>query len=140
MKLQFKKLHEAAQLPKRGSEHAVGYDVSTVEHFTLLPGTARMVPTGLSAAIPDEHYGRIAPRSGLAKKSGIGVLAGVVDPDYRGEIAVILVNHGQSQISFQIGDRIAQLILERCSTPEAEWVDELPETVRGVGGFGSSGR
>lgn len=139
MKLKFKKLHEDAKLPTRGSEHAVGYDLSTVEEFTLSPGAVRMIRTGLAAAIPDGHYGRLAPRSGLAAKNGISLGGGVIDPDYAGEIKVILMNHGPAPVAFHVGDRVAQLILEKCSTPEAEWVDELPETGRGHGGFGSTG-
>jgi dUTP pyrophosphatase len=98
-----------------------------------------MIPTGLSVAIPSGHYGRIAPRSGLAAKHGIQVHAGVVDSDYRGEMRVCLINHGSEMVEFKPGDRIAQLIIERCLITPAAWADNLDSTERGQGGFGSTG-
>lgn len=149
MKLQFKKLHPDAKLPTRGSEHAAGYDLCAVEDAFLYPPASvfsgvrierQVIRTGLSIAIPPGCYGRIAPRSGLAAKHGIDVLAGVVDFDYRGEILVVLVNLGDMPFSVSAGDRIAQLILESIETPEPEWANELPDTARGENGFGSTGR
>lgn len=89
-------------------------------------------------AIPRGYYGRIAPRSGWAASNGIDVLGGVIDASFRGGIRVILINHGSSTITFHRRQKIAQLIIEPCATPTAEWADELPETARGEGGFGSS--
>lgn len=144
MKLLFKKLSDNAQLPTRGSEHAVGYDLYASEKTVVKFADYgvqnwTLIKTGLSVAIPAGHYGRVAPRSGLAVKNGINVLAGVVDPDYRGELGVVLVNHSGNTLKVNAGERIAQLILEKVSTPDAGWADELPDTDRGSKGFGSSG-
>jgi len=135
----FKKLHENATLPTRGSAHAAGLDLYAVERMDIRPGAQAMIPTGLSVAIPSGHYGRIAPRSGLAAKHGIQVHAGVVDSDYRGEMRVCLINHGSEMVEFKPGDRIAQLIVERCLITPAAWADDLDSTERGQGGFGSTG-
>ena len=91
-------------------------------------------------AIPHGYYGRVAPRSGLAVKYGIQVHAGVIDSDFRGEAKVALINHGERMIEFKPGDRIAQLIIERCAILAPEWADELPDTERWAGGFGHTGR
>ena len=95
---------------------------------------------GLAVQIPEGHYGRIAPRSGLAVSSAIDVLAGVVDSSFRGSLKVVFINHGVESIVLRPGDRIAQLILEKISTPPVEVVDELDATERSDKGFGSSGR
>ena len=101
-----------------------------------------MVPTGLAVAIPEGHVGLVAPRSGLAARHGLGVVnaPGVIDAGYRGEVMVILVNHGTDPVTLERGDRIAQLIVVPFVTPVFEDVDELPESVRGEEGFGSTGR
>jgi dUTP pyrophosphatase len=138
--LKFLKLHPAAKLPARGSEHAAGLDLYAVEDVTLEAcGGRAMVRTGLSVAIPRGFYGRVAPRSGLAVKHGLDVLAGVIDADYRGEIVCALVNHGRETLTLEAGQRVAQLIVEAIITPEAVWADALDETARGAGGFGSTG-
>ena len=98
-----------------------------------------LVKTDLSIAIPEDTYARIAPRSGLAWKNFIDTGAGVVDYDYRGNVGVILFNHGDQDFPIKKGDRVAQLILERIMTPEVVEVDSLDETDRGAGGFGSTG-
>jgi dUTP pyrophosphatase len=103
-------------------------------------GERRGVHTGLSVAIPDGCYGRIAPRSGLALRHGIDTLAGVVDSDYRGEIVCILINLGDTPFEIAPGDRIAQLIIEKYDRLEPEWADHLDLTARNAGGFGSTGR
>lgn len=95
--------------------------------------------TGVAVVLPVGTYGRVAPRSGLAVKHGINVGAGVVDPDYTGEVKVLLFNHGVDAFEVKRGDRIAQLILERCETPDVEEVGVIAETARGAGGFGSTG-
>jgi len=137
--LKFLQLHPAAILPTRGSGQAAGLDLHSIEDVTLAAGERAAVRTGLSAAIPQGFYGRIAPRSGLAVKHGLDVLAGVVDCDYRGEIVCALINHGQEGYTLAAGERMAQLIIEAIITPEPVWVDSLDETARGAGGFGSTG-
>ncbi len=138
--IKIKKLHPAAQLPARGSQLAAGADLCCVEAFTLEPGERKLVPTGLAAEIPPGFYGRVAPRSGLAVKHGIDVLAGVIDADYRGELKVPLINLGQQSVSFAAGERIAQLIIESAAMCDYTWTEELADTERAEGGFGSTGR
>jgi dUTP pyrophosphatase len=137
--LKFLKLHPAAKLPARGSAEAAGLDLFSIEEVTLAAGARAMVRTGLSVAVPRGFYGRVAPRSGLAVKHGLDVLAGVIDSDYRGEIMCALVNHGRETLTLEAGQRIAQLIVEAIITPEPAWADALDETARGAGGFGSTG-
>jgi dUTP pyrophosphatase len=98
-----------------------------------------MVSTGIAIGIPNGTYGRVAPRSGLAAKHGIDVGAGVIDPDYTGEVKVILFNNSDNDFEIKKGDRIAQLILEKVLTPEIKELGELAKTLRGEGGFGSTG-
>lgn len=134
-----KKLVEHATVPRRATELAAGYDISASEDAKV-PSQGRMaVSTGISIGLPEGTYGRIAPRSGLAYKFGIDVLAGVIDADYRSEVKVILYNSGVHPFNIQKGDRIAQLIIEKIETPDVALVLELDETVRGDGGFGSTG-
>lgn len=137
--LKFLKIHPEAKLPTRGSIHAAGLDLYSIEDTTIQAGKYFPVRTGLSVAIPLGFYGRIAPRSGLAVKQGIDVLAGVIDSDYRGEIICVLINHGETPFFIKAGGRIAQLIVEAIATLKSEWVEELGETMRGAGGFGSTG-
>jgi len=139
-KLKFKRLNDDAVLPTRGSVNAAGLDLYSRETCWLWPHIVRVVSTGISAAIPIGYYGRVAPRSGLAVKHGLDVLAGVIDSDYRGEICVALISHHDTSYQVQKGDKIAQLIIEKIEVPEPEWVEELDETVRGTAGFGSTGR
>ena len=138
-RLLFKRLHPAARLPTRGSAGAAGLDLYAVERVTIGPGGRAAVRTGLAAAVPAGFYGRVAPRSGLAVRHGIDVLAGVVDSDYRGEILCALVNHGAEPFEVEPGARVAQLVVEAIATPEPAWAEELEETGRGAGGFGSTG-
>ncbi len=135
----FKRLHPAAKLPARGSDGSAGADLCCVEAFTLAPGARLAVRTGLGVEIPAGWYGRVAPRSGLAAKHGIDTLAGVVDADYRGELRVLLVNLGQEPVHIEAGARIAQLIIERAARCDYIWAEELSDTERGGGGFGSTG-
>ena len=139
MELLVKKLVEGAQLPVRSSEGAVGYDLHSVNGYVILPGRRAIVSTGISVQLPQGVYGRVAPRSGLAVKNGIDVGAGVIDPDYTGELKVVLFNHDQNPFVIKPGYRIAQLILERCEVPPVLEVLDLGETGRGESGFGSSG-
>jgi dUTP pyrophosphatase len=137
--LQIKLTSNTAIIPRRGTEYSAGYDLSASED-KMIPARGRaMVDTGISVAFPSDHYLRIAPRSGLALKKGLDVGAGVVDSDYRSTIRVILFNHTNDPYYVKQGDRIAQAILVKISTPEIEIVDELSSTERGFGGFGSTG-
>ena len=138
--IQIKRLHPDATLPAQATPLAAGADLSCVEAFTLAPGERKLVPTGLAVEIPPGLYGRVAPRSGLAVKHGIDTLAGVIDSDYRAELRVLLINLGQEAVSFNAGDRIAQLILEQAAACDYGWAEKLTETERGEGGFGSTGR
>ena len=135
-----KKLRPDARLPTRGSEGSAGYDLYAVESGVIPPNERAMVGTGLAMTVPEECYGRIAPRSGLAVKCSIGILAGVADRDYTAEYKVVMFNHGDKEYEYSKGDRIAQLVLEKISTPPVVEVVELYESARGEGGFGSTGR
>jgi deoxyuridine 5'-triphosphate nucleotidohydrolase len=137
--LQVVRLSESAVLPERGSEWAAGYDLSASQPATIVAGGRGIVPTDLQIGCPAGTYGRIAPRSGLTVKKGIHVGAGVVDADYRGPVGVVLFNLGDEDLEVKQGDRIAQLILEKIVMAPVEEVKELSETVRGAGGFGSTG-
>lgn len=139
MKLLIKKLSEKATLPKRASEFSVGYDLYASHDDIVNKKGKSLVKTDIALKIPDGHYGRIAPRSGLACKNFIDVGAGVIDPDYRGNVCVLLYNHSDEDFKVNKGDRIAQLIIEKCSLPQIEQVDSLDETVRNNGGFGHTG-
>uniref|UniRef100_A0A7N0V5Z2 Deoxyuridine 5'-triphosphate nucleotidohydrolase n=1 Tax=Kalanchoe fedtschenkoi TaxID=63787 RepID=A0A7N0V5Z2_KALFE len=134
-----KKLSEKAVLPSRASPLSAGYDLSSAVETKIPARGKALVPTDLSITIPEGTYARIAPRSGLAWKHGIDVGAGVIDADYRGPVGVILFNHSEVEFEVKEGDRIAQLILEQIVTPEVLEVENLDETVRGAGGFGSTG-
>jgi dUTP pyrophosphatase len=137
--LQVRFLSEHAQLPSRGSAGAAGYDLYSA-HDTVIPARGRaVVRTDISICVPEGTYARIAPRSGLAVKNGLMTGAGVVDVDYRGPVGVVLFNHSDEEFVVHVGDRIAQMILERIATPEVVRVDELDDTARGTGGFGSTG-
>lgn len=135
-----KKLRPDAELPTRGSEGAAGYDLYAIESGTIPPNKRAIVGTGLAMTVPEGCYGRIAPRSGLAVKHSIGVLAGVADRDYTAEYKVVMFNHGESEYVYKKGDRIAQLVIERISTPTVVEVVDLYKSARGEGGFGSTGR
>jgi deoxyuridine 5'-triphosphate nucleotidohydrolase len=139
-RLKIARLHPGAVLPTRGSALAAGLDLYACEPVTVGPGERVGVRTGIAVAIPVGHYGRVAPRSGLASRHGIDTLAGVVDADYRGEVVCWLINHGTESFAIAQGDRIAQLVIEVVITPEPEWAENLEETARGVAGFGSTGR
>ena len=138
-RLHFKRLHPEAQLPTRGSAGAAGLDLYAVERVVIEPGGRAAVRTGVAVAIPRGFYGRVAPRSGLAVRHGIDTLAGVIDSDYRGEILCALVNHGREPFHVEPGARVAQLLIESIATPEPAWAEDLEQTERGAGGFGSSG-
>ena len=137
--LYVKKIRNTAAIPRRGTEDAAGYDIASAEE-TVVPAKGKtVVKTGISIAVPDGCYGRLAPRSGLAVRKYIDVGAGVIDADYRGEIGVVLFNHSEDDFQVKQGDRIAQLILEKIKTPPVKETADLPSTVRGQKGFGSTG-
>ena len=137
--LRVKRLHENARLPQRASALAAGADLFCAHSCTLAPGERSLVPTGLALEVPAGYYGRVAPRSGLAVRNGIDVMAGVIDADYRGELRVLIVNLGSETVTFEVGDRIAQLIIEHAVPASFEWSEDLEETARADGGFGSTG-
>ena len=139
MSLGVKKLGYDSILPTRGSGGAVGYDLYSNSDGVIAKGKRGVVSTGIAISLPPGVYGRVAPRSGLAMKNGIQIGAGVIDPDYTGEISVIIFNMGDTDFEVKKGDRVAQLILERCETPPVEEISLLEETERGDGGFGSTG-
>jgi dUTP pyrophosphatase len=135
-------LHPAAVAPVRSRDGDAGYDLRTVEAFELAPGERATVATGVAIALPPGVAGLVVPRSGLAARHGLSVVnaPGLIDPNYRGEIRVVLVNLGSEPFHAEAGDRIAQLLLVPYLAPELVAVDELPPTERGALGFGSSGR
>ena len=138
--LKVKLLNENATIPTRGSEHAAGYDLYASEDFAIEEGVITTVKTDIALAIPSGFVGLVKPRSGLSFKHGIDTMAGVIDSDYRGEVKVLLTSHDNCEyIEFQKGDRIAQLVIVPCLTPAIVAVDDLDETNRGDGGFGSTG-
>ena len=135
-------LHPAARAPARTRPGDAGYDLRSVEAIELAPGGRHAVATGLALALPPGVAGLVTPRSGLAAEHGITCLnaPGLIDPNYRGEVRVVLHNAGQTPFAVEPGDRIAQLLLVSYWAPELEVVNALPETKRGEAGFGSSGR
>ena len=141
VKLGFKKLHPAAKLPKYAHDGDAGMDVCAVESGVIFPKDRALVKTGLCAEIPHGYEIQVRSRSGLALKQGVFVLnsPGTVDENYRGEIGVILTNLGNSDFKFEQGDRIAQLVLSPVTRAETFEVEEVSETERGSGGFGSTG-
>ncbi|KAF9268214.1 dUTP pyrophosphatase [Marasmius fiardii PR-910] len=128
-----------AKLPTRGSAFSAGYDLYSAEAKTIAARGKALVDTQISIAVPPGHYGRVAPRSGLASKFMIDTGAGVIDADYRGNVFVLLFNLSDQPFEVAEGDRIAQLIIEKIHTPEIIEVQDLEATVRGAGGFGSTG-
>ena len=139
-----KKLNPAVELPVYKTSGASGMDLMAFikEPINLRPHTSFIVPTGISLAFPSEFEIQIRPRSGLAAKKNISVLnsPGTIDSDYRGEIKVILYNHGNNDFLINNKDRIAQMVLTPVVKMELEETDDLPNTVRGEGGFGSTGK
>ena len=143
MKIAIKRIHPAAELPAyaHGPGEDAGMDLRAVEAVTLEPGVAALVPTGLAIALPPGYEAQIRPRSGLALKHALTIpnAPATIDPGYRGEIKVIVLNLGREPYQVHAGDRIAQMVIARYEA--IEWDEgELTESVRGAGGFGSSGR
>ncbi|KLE34021.1 dUTP diphosphatase [Aurantiacibacter luteus] len=128
-------------LPVYATHGAAGMDVVSAEAVTIRPGARHAVATGFAMAIPDGYEVQVRPRSGLALKHGITVpnTPGTIDSDYRGELKVILINHGEEPFAIERGDRVAQLVLAPVTRAAWQEVDELADTERGAGGFGSTG-
>lgn len=135
---------EGLALPGYATAGAAGMDLlaAIAADVVLNPGDRALVPTGIAIALPPGFEAQVRPRSGLALKQGISVLnsPGTVDADYRGEVGVILINHGREAFTIRRGERIAQMVIARHATAEWQIVAELPETARGAGGFGSTGK
>ena len=144
VKVLVKKLHPKVQLPSYKTQGSSGMDLMAFieSSINISPNSSAIIPTGISIAIPNDVEIQIRPRSGLAAKSNISVLntPGTIDSDYRGEIKIILFNHGSEEFIVNNNDRIAQMILMPILKVDFEEVDNLPETVRGSGGFGSTGK
>lgn len=144
--VQLKRLpgNEDIPLPKQMSDWAAGFDVhAAVENVMVLaPGERALVPTGFAMAMPRELEAQVRPRSGLALKHGVTCLntPGTIDADYRGEVKVLLINLGSEPFEIKRGDRIAQIVFQRVPQISLAEVDELPETERGAGGFGHTGK
>ena len=143
MKLRFQRLAQNAQAPARAHEDDAAFDLHSAEELVIQPGERADVGTGLAVAIPPAHAGLVLPRSGLAARHGISLVnaPGLIDPGYRGELRVLLINTDRHE-PFEIapGDRIAQLMVVATGVVRLHEADELDETVRGLGGFGSTGR
>ena len=157
MEIKYSKIHPHAKEPFRANTSDAGYDLFSTDYVTLEPFQRRLISTGINIEIPEGFYGRVAPRSGLACKKGIDVMAGVIDSGYRGEIKVLLINFNfegynlkpnafeamfgsANKIEIKPGDRIAQLIIEKCHNVEWKVMQTLEESQRGEQGFGSSGQ
>ncbi len=136
----FQKLSDKAKIPSQATFSDAGYDLFATESYVLKPGERKLFKTNISTAIPHGYYGRIAPRSWLAYKHGIDVLAGVVDSGYRGDIGIILINFWNEDFIVNEGDKIAQFIIEKCHYVEWQEVVELPESQRGEWGWWSTGK
>ena len=134
-----KRLHPDARMPTRGSPLSAGLDLYACETVVLPPGSGSAVRTGIAVEILPGNVGLIWPRSGLSAEFGIDTLAGVVDADYRGEVVVVLAKHGSYDYTVRPGERIAQLLIQPVALCEPCEVQELSETGRGAGGFGSTG-
>ena len=144
VKVLIKKLNPSVQLPSYKTSGASGMDLMAYieKPINLKPGKACLIPTGLSVAFPDEYEIQIRPRSGLAAKKNISILntPGTIDSDYRGELKIILFNHGNENFIINNNDRVAQMVLTPIIKMELEETNELPNSIRGEGGFGSTGK
>ena len=144
VKILIKKLNSKVKLPSYKTDGSSGMDLMAFidKPITILPQKSELIPTGLSIAIPQNTEIQIRPRSGLASKNNISVLntPGTIDSDYRGELKIILFNHGENEFIVNNQDRVAQMVLAPIIKATFEEVEELPETIRGEGGFGSTGK
>jgi len=135
------RLNRELPLPVYAKPGDAGLDLRASEAVTLEPGDRRLVPTGLAIAIPEGHAGLVLPRSGLAMQKGVTVLnaPGLIDSGYRGELKVLLINHGAEAVAIERGERIAQLVIQAVAQARLVEVERLPDSARGEGGFGSTG-
>ena len=144
VKVLVKRLDPKVKLPKYKTSGSSGMDLMAFikNPIKIKPGTSALIPTGISIAFPEEFEIQIRPRSGLAAKNNISILntPGTIDSDYRGEIKIILYNHGNKEFRVNNGDRIAQMVLTPIVKMEFKETNELPKTIRGKGGFGSTGK
>jgi len=143
IQVKIKKLHPQAVIPAYMTEHAAGLDLCTVIEapVVLAPGERTLLPTGLAMEIPPGFEGQVRPRSGLALKKGVALVnsPGTIDADYRGEIGIIIINHGVEPVEFLPGDRVAQLIIAPVTQAVLVEVNDLDDSVRSSGGFGHTG-
>jgi len=141
--VRFKRLSSLADLPRYQTEHAAGMDLhaALTAAVTLAPREIRLIPCGFAMALPPGWEAQVRPRSGLALKHGISMpnAPGTIDADYRGEVSVPLINHGQAPFTIEPNMRIAQMVIARCASARVEVVADLDDTTRGTGGFGSTG-
>ncbi|AGB40689.1 deoxyuridine 5'-triphosphate nucleotidohydrolase Dut [Halobacteroides halobius DSM 5150] len=144
MEIEIKKLDPAAVIPsyQHGSNEDAGMDLCSIEAGTIKPGEYKLFKTGLAIGLPDGYMGKVCPRSGLALDHGVTVLnaEGTIDPAYRGEIGIVLINQGAKPYQIETGDRIAQLIIEEYKKVTWKIVQQLDTTTRGSGGFGHTGK
>jgi len=136
--IKIKLLSSTASVPSRGSKGSAGLDLACDHDFTLQPNERRLINTGIAITLPAGSWGEIKPRSGLAVKYGVDVMAGVIDQDYIGEVKVLLVNTGNRPLKCKAGERIAQMVVQNYISPNIIVVPELVETDRGGEGFGST--
>jgi dUTP pyrophosphatase len=140
MKLLIKKIHPAATLPAFAHATDAGLDLCTVAAVTINPGERKTIATGIALAIPDGYVGLVWDKSGLSHKGGLKTIGGVVDAGYRGEIFVGLHNLSSTPYTFEVGHKVAQILIQKVEQPELVEVDELPEADRGEKAFGSTGK
>ncbi len=139
MKIFVKKLHPDAKLPQFAHATDAGLDLCTVENFTINPGEHRVVPTGVAIVFPEGYAALVWDKGGIANKRHLKTVGGVFDTDYRGEYLIGLYNFGTEPQTFAVGDKITQLLIQKIEHPEIIEVDELDDTARGAGAFGSTG-
>ena len=141
MMLEVKLLDKHAKLPKYAHEGDAGMDLFSIESKIIHPGERSLIKTGISIGLPPNAEAQVRPKSGLAIKNGITILntPGTIDYGYRGEVGVILINHSQEEFAISIGMKIAQIVIKPVITVTVEQVEELSQTQRGTGGFGSTG-
>jgi len=140
MQLSIKKLHLAATIPQYAHHNDAGMDLFSVSEITIQPHERVSVPTGIAMQIPDGYVGLIWDKSGISQKFGLKTLGGVVDAGYRGEIFVGLYNTGDNPYTFEAGQKLAQIIIQKIEQPEVIEVLELDDSIRGGGAFGSTGK
>lgn len=139
MKIKVKKLKANAILPQMMREGDAAFDLAACEDVLLCPGETKIIPTGLALEIPVGFVGNIRDRSGMAAKHALHTLAGIIDSNYRGEIGIVMTNLSQVDYQIKVGDRVAQMLIQKIEIAEFEEVEELSDTNRGGAGFNSSG-